>query len=145
MANFGVGIYLLTIVWVFTLMLCWVSIRTGHYIGKLAVLVSIVLTGLLFILPKGENISPYGANFYDKLFVTRYAILTFLILSAVLSGAYCFLYACLTPIETKKIKNFATINWDNHLVSENNTEHYIPVYIIDFIKSKYSTIVNWVW
>lgn len=105
--SLGVGVYILTVLWFVTFMLCWVSVRTGHNVGKIAIIVSFVVTFILLLLPKGDEDYSYDADFYDRLFVARYAIFTFLLISVVLGLAYCFIYVCLTPIETKKVKGLA--------------------------------------
>lgn len=100
--SLGLGIYFLTVLWFITLMLCWVTIRTGHYIGKISLIISSTISLVLLLLPSsGEQY--VSANFYDRLFVTRYAILTFLLASIVLGSGYAFVYVCLTPIEVKKV------------------------------------------
>lgn len=110
MSSFGIGVYLLTVTWFITLMLCWVSVRTGHYVGKIAIGVSFVLTVILVCLPKGDVQYTHGANFYDRLYVPRYAILSLLLVGAVVGCAYCFVYVCLTPVETRKVRSFGTSN-----------------------------------
>jgi integral membrane sensor domain MASE1 len=111
MSNFGVGVYFLTILWFITLMLCWVSIRTGHYVGKITIVISLLLTIILITLPKGEtNSYSLSANFYDHLFVARYTVLTLLLISGIAGIIYCFIYVCLTPVETKKVKTLGIFN-----------------------------------
>ncbi|GBP53299.1 Thioredoxin, mitochondrial [Eumeta japonica] len=58
MSSFGPGVYLLIVVWSITLMLCWVSLRTGHYVGELAFLISLTVTLVLVWLPRGKSQSP---------------------------------------------------------------------------------------
>lgn len=110
MASFGFGVYLLTVIWFLTLLLCWVSVKTGHYIGKVSVGVSVLLTLMLVILPKGDLNYEHGANFYDRLFIPRYVILAFLSLSAAVGCVYAFIHNCLTPVETRKLRTFASVN-----------------------------------
>lgn len=110
MSNFGVGVYFLTVLWIITLFLCWVSVRTGHYIGKISVGISSLLTIVLVSLPKGDSRNIHDANFYDHLFVTRYAILSFLLVSVIVGSVYCFIYVCLAPVETRKVKAFGLLN-----------------------------------
>ncbi|PZC82223.1 hypothetical protein B5X24_HaOG211031 [Helicoverpa armigera] len=92
--------------WCVTLVLCWVSVRTGHSIGKVALLVSSLVTLILVCLPKGESHSTDSANFYDKLYVPRYVILVFLCISAVFGGLFALVHVCVTPIETRKVRSF---------------------------------------
>ena len=109
MSSFGVGVYFLTVIWFITLMLCWVSVRAGHYIGKVAIAMSLVLTVVLVALPKGDV--PYSrANFYDKLFVSRYATLSLLLGSLIVGLVYCFVHVCLARVETRKVRSFGTLN-----------------------------------
>lgn len=110
MASFGFGVYILTVVWCLTLMLCWVSIKTGHYVGKVSVGFSVLLTLILVALPKGDVNYVYGANFYDGLFIPRYVILAVLFLSAVIGVVYVFVQNCLAPIETRKLRTFGSVN-----------------------------------
>lgn len=108
MATFGVGVYFLTVIWLISLMLCWVSVRTNHNIGKVAIGAAALITVILVALPKGE--AQYSrANFYDKVFVIRYAILTLLLICVLFGAAYCFLQYCLTPVETRKVRSFGTV------------------------------------
>lgn len=97
----GVGIYFLTIIWFITLMLCWVSIRTGHNIGKIAIIIALAISLVLALLRSKEEYS--SANFYDKLFVIRYSVLSLLVLSVIVGLGYSFVYVCLEPCETVKI------------------------------------------
>lgn len=108
MISFGVGVYFLTMLWFVTLMLCWVSVRTGHIIGKISVIVTSVVTLILVCLPKGESYNLNSANFYDKLYIPRYAILAFLSASGVLGAIICFVHFYLAPIETRKVRSYGT-------------------------------------
>lgn len=108
MSSFGVGVYCLAVVWFVTLMLCWVSVRTGHVVGKIAVPVAALVTVLLFALPKGEG--DISANFYDKLFVFRFGVLFLLLASVVVSSAYCIAHVCLTSLDTRKIRRLGAAN-----------------------------------
>ncbi|CAG9788263.1 unnamed protein product [Diatraea saccharalis] len=112
MSYFGVGIYFLTLLWYITLLLCWVSVRTGHYIGKVSVIVSILFTIIIILLPKGATYHSVDAvaNFYDHLFVSRFLIFSFLLVSGITGSIYCFVHVCLAPIETKKVKSFGSLN-----------------------------------
>lgn len=110
MSYFGVGVYFLTVMWLITLLLCWVSFRTGHWIGKISVGITFLLTIVLVLLPKGESGDVNIANFYDRLFVTRYAILSLLIVSGAAGSVYCFIHVCLAPLETRKTKTLGFIN-----------------------------------
>lgn len=109
MSSFGIGVYFLSVIWFITLMLCWVSVRTGHYIGKVSVAVSFVLTIVLISMPKGDA-HHYSANFYDRLFVLRYAVLSLLLASCVGGSVFLFIHVCLTPIETRKVRSFGIVN-----------------------------------
>lgn len=110
MSSFGVGVYFLTVLWFITLMLCWVSVRTGHNIGKISVIVTSLVTLVLVCLPKGETYDLNSANFYDRLYIPRYAILTFLLLSGAVGLSFAFVHVCLAPNETRKIRSFGTVN-----------------------------------
>lgn len=102
MTNFGVGVYFLTVIWCVSFMLCWVSVRTGHYIGRVSVLISVGITIILLTVPRSDE--HYSANFYDKNFIPRFATLSVLLTSLVAGIVYSFIYVCLTPAETRKIK-----------------------------------------
>lgn len=106
MNSFGVGLYFLTMLWCVTLMLCWVSVRTGHNIGKFALIVTSLVTLVLVCLPKGESYNLSSANFYDKLYVPRVAILVFLVISAVSGALFSFVHVCLVPVQTRKVRSF---------------------------------------
>lgn len=110
MSSFGVGVYILTVLWFITLMLCWVSMRTGHNIGKIALIVTSLMTVILVCLPKGDTYNSDGANFYDKLYIPRYTILVFLLISVAVGGVLCFIHVCLAPIETRKVRSIGTLN-----------------------------------
>lgn len=116
MFNFGVGVYFLSIIWFITFMLCWVSVRTGHFIGKVAVTISIILTIVLVSLPKGDE-EYTSANFYDKTYIPRFTIFALLLISVVAGGLFSFIYACLAPVETHKVKTFGSNNQIILLVS----------------------------
>lgn len=110
MSYFGVGVYFLSIIWLISLFLCWVSVRTGHYIGKIAIVIAICITLILVSLPRGVEIESSAGNFYDKTYGPRVAILLLLLMSAIAGSVYCFVHVCLTPVETRRIKKFGTIN-----------------------------------
>lgn len=105
--NFGVGVYFLILLWSITLILCWVSVRTGHGIGKISILISVIITLALILLPTKGQYS--NANFYDQLFVIRYLILLFLSISFVVGLVYSFVYVCLAPHETIKVRRLGAI------------------------------------
>lgn len=105
---FGVGVYFLSILWLVSFFLCWVSVRTGHYIGKIAIVIAIIITLILVSLPRGVESS--SGHFYDKSYVPRLAILLLLLISAIAGLLYCFIHVCLTPVETRIIKKFGNIN-----------------------------------
>lgn len=110
MSSFGVGVYFLTVIWFISLMLCWVSVRTNHHIGRVAIGGSVVITVILVALPKGDG-AYSRANFYDKVFVIRYAILSVLLICLLFGAAYSFIHYCLTPVETRKVRSIGTIHW----------------------------------
>lgn len=110
MSSFGVGVYFLTVLWFVTLMLCWVSVRTGHSIGKISLILTFVLTVVLVCLPKGESYNLDSANFYDKLYIPRYVILGVLSVSGVVGAGFCFVHVCLAPVETHKLRSFGSVN-----------------------------------
>lgn len=110
MNSFGVGVYFLTVLWFLTFMLCWVSVHTGHNIGKISGVITTLLTIILVCLPKSDTHDSDDANFYDRLYITRYAILAVLLMSCAAGSVFCFVYICLTPVTTRKVKRFGTLN-----------------------------------
>lgn len=111
MGNFGSGVYITCGLWVGIGLLWWIGSRSGARGSKIAVgtvIAAIFITLVLVCLPKGQV--PPQNDFYDALFIPRYAILTLLMLSASIGAVFCFLYVCLTPIQTRKIHTFGSVN-----------------------------------
>lgn len=102
----GTGVYVLTTVWIVTLVLCCVALRTGRLLGVVAFLLTSLITLILIALPRGLDSLSNVEEAYDKLYISRYFILSLLIVSAAGGFGFFVLYFCTTPLETKKIKNW---------------------------------------
>lgn len=107
MASIGIGVYLLCVVWFTALMLVWISVRTGHSIGKLAILGSIFFSIILFSLPKLDVEFTYSEKLYQKVYTVRYFTIAVILLGTVLGTTYSYLFAnSLEPLEFRKIRSF---------------------------------------
>lgn len=106
--SLSIAVYLLGVLWGAVFILCWVTMRTRHSIGKIAILVASVITVLVLTLPKIEIQLIANQLWYDKYVMARYCTLCFLLIS-VISGAVCLYYChCIEPRENLKVKTFGS-------------------------------------
>lgn len=104
----GLGVYILSTIWLISLLLCIVSVRTGQLIGAIAFIVSSLITLLLILIPRVSNTNEAHASekVYDRLFILRYCSLAFMVISFLGGFGYFFVYHCLSPVQTKKLQHW---------------------------------------
>lgn len=103
----GLGVYILSTIWLLTLVLCIISVRTGQLIGAIAFIISLLITIVLILIPRvSETHSVTSEKVYDPLFVLRYCLLAFLVV-CISGGVGAFIvYHCMPPVQTKKLRHW---------------------------------------
>lgn len=104
----SIGVYILGVVWGTTFLLCWVTIRTKHSIGKIAILVASLITLLVLALPKIEIQLVASQILYDKYLVVRYCTISLLLLSAVIGCVCGYYHHCIEYKDIRKIRSFGS-------------------------------------
>lgn len=104
----GLGVYILSTVWLITLLFCIISVRTGQLFGAIAFIISSLITLLLILIPRVSNLADVleSEKVYDRLFILRYCTLAFMVISILGGFGYFFVYHCMSPVQTKKLKHF---------------------------------------
>lgn len=106
MGNLGVGVYLIVVVWLLAISSCWISVRTGYYVGKFIILATIILTGFLVFIQSNiqDTLSLFGTNF------VRLVMLVFFAKCSAIGLIYIFIDVCLARREACRCPHFCSEN-----------------------------------
>lgn len=102
----GVGIWVLSILWIFTILCCLIFSQAkggAKFTGVAVFVIALVITIVLIVLPKGESV-PVTDVIYDELIILRYV---FIVLGAlcVLGGLIAMVVSASDPILAKPLKD----------------------------------------
>jgi hypothetical protein len=109
MADLGTGVIVLIVIWVITLSILtlFTFVQSPvRFIGLIALVIAIIITLVLTLLPRGDNVTSYQASkvLYNYAGLARILILTFLCVTFVVGLVLVFVHEILPPIFAQPVR-----------------------------------------
>lgn len=105
--NIGIGIFILTILWILTLFIVVIGVRLQSNISWIILGLATAITILLLIIPTDKEIQLNKLDIEeDYWFIYKNILLSILLLSCIVGFGSFFVIHCTSPIHPDAIQSF---------------------------------------